>query len=36
MDLGNIVDNRDAFYQENEQFQGKEVEVIHIHILISL
>jgi hypothetical protein len=36
MDLGNIVDNRDAFYQENEQFQGKEVEVIHIHILILL
>lgn len=33
MDLGNIVDNRDAFYQENEQFQGKEVEVIHILIL---
>ena len=27
MDLGSIVDNRDAFYEENEQFQGKEVEV---------
>lgn len=32
MDLGNIVDNRDAFYQENEQFQGKEVEVIRRYI----